>query len=87
MAGFIEPEGRDQICLWSQRLDDALPATHPARLMDELFRADAFGELFQFTVLPSNRSESSRSGAGSVIPFVVGAQSQALPAASESLFD
>jgi transposase len=47
MSGFRKPEvAREQLVLWSRRLDDALPADHPARLMDELFRSPALASLF-----------------------------------------
>jgi len=48
MAGFRMPETpRDQINLWPTRLEDALPADHPARMMDLLLRSSAFHELFR----------------------------------------
>ena len=47
MSGFRKPPvPREQLVLWSQRLDDALPVDHPARLMDELFNSRAFEPLF-----------------------------------------
>lgn len=47
MAGFRRPEvPRQQIVLWSQRLDDALPQDHPARLLDALFTSAALAPLF-----------------------------------------
>lgn len=47
MAGFRTPEvPREQLVLWSRRLDDALPIDHPARLMDELFRSQALAPVF-----------------------------------------
>lgn len=47
MSGFREPPiPRDQLALWAQRLDDALPQTHPARLLDELFDSAALRPLF-----------------------------------------
>lgn len=47
MAGFRKPLiAREQQVLWSQRLDDALPPDHPARLFDELFNSGALAPLF-----------------------------------------
>lgn len=47
MAGFRKPEvPREQLVLWSQRLDDALPVDHPARLVDELFNSAALAPVF-----------------------------------------
>jgi transposase len=47
MSGFRQPPiPREQIILWSQRLDDALPAEHPARLLDELFRSQQLASVF-----------------------------------------
>lgn len=35
MAGFRQPEvPREQLVLWTQRLDDAIPADHPVRHLD-----------------------------------------------------
>ncbi len=48
MAGFRQPEiPRDQLVLWEQRLDDALPVDHPVRQLDDLLRSDAFSETFK----------------------------------------
>ena len=48
MAGFRKPEvAREQMVLWSQRLEDALPADHPVRLFDELMGSAAFTETFR----------------------------------------
>jgi transposase len=47
MSGFREPEQRrEQLVLWSQRLDDAIPMEHPVRHFDCLLRSDAFCESF-----------------------------------------
>jgi transposase len=48
MSGFRTPEQpREQIVLWSQRLDDALPSDHPVRLVVEVFESAAFTSVFQ----------------------------------------
>jgi transposase len=48
MAGFRTPEQpREQIVLWSQRLDDAIPLDHPVRLVAHLLEAEAFAPLFR----------------------------------------
>jgi len=48
MAGFRRPEvPREQMVLWSQRLDDAIPADHPVRQLDYLLRAEAFSGTFR----------------------------------------
>ena len=47
MAGFRKPDvPREQMVLWSQRLEDALPVDHPVRLLDELFKSQAFAKTF-----------------------------------------
>ncbi|MBC7771657.1 MAG: IS1182 family transposase [Pyrinomonadaceae bacterium] len=47
MAGFRKPDvAREQLVLWTHRLDDSLPADHSARLVDELFGSSAFKPLF-----------------------------------------
>ena len=47
MSRFRTPEvSREQLVLWSQRLDDALPADHPVRMLDLLLRSSAFAETF-----------------------------------------
>ena len=47
MSGFRQPEGpREQMVLWAQRLDDAVPADHPVRHFDFLLRSSAFAETF-----------------------------------------
>jgi transposase len=47
MSGFRKPEvPREQLVLWSQRLDDALPDDHPVRQVDWLLRSDAFAAAF-----------------------------------------
>jgi transposase len=48
MAGFRRPEvQREQMVLWSERLDDAIPADHPARQLDYLLRAEALAPTFR----------------------------------------
>lgn len=48
MSGFRSPEvPREQLVLWSQRLDDALPADHPVRQVDYLLHSEAFGDTFR----------------------------------------
>ena len=48
MSGFRKPEiPREQLALWSQRLDDALPPDHPVRQVDYLLHTDAFRETFR----------------------------------------
>jgi transposase len=48
MAGFRQPEvPRSQLVLWSERLEDALPADHPVRQLDFLLRCAAFASLFR----------------------------------------
>ncbi len=48
MSGFRQPEvPREQMVLWSQRLEDALPADHPVRHVDDLLRSEAFQETFR----------------------------------------
>ena len=47
MSGFRQPEvPREQMVLWSQRLEDAIPADHPVRLFDELLHSEAFAKTF-----------------------------------------
>ena len=47
MSGFRQPEQRrEQLVLWSQRLDDAIPIEHPVRHFDYLLRSEAFSETF-----------------------------------------
>lgn len=47
MGGFRDVETpRGQLVLWSQSLEDALPADHPARLFDHLLRSEAFEPVF-----------------------------------------
>jgi hypothetical protein len=42
MAMFREPEvPREQLVLWSQRLEDAIASDHPVRLFDELMGSAA----------------------------------------------
>ena len=38
---------RDQMTLWSERLDDAVPLDHPVRLMEEVFSQRAFEDVFR----------------------------------------
>jgi transposase len=48
MAGFRQPEiPREQMVLWSQRLEDAIPADHPVRQVDALLKSEAFGATFR----------------------------------------
>lgn len=48
MSGFRRPElSREQLVLWSQRLEDAIPADHPVRLLDELLHSASFGATFR----------------------------------------
>lgn len=47
MAGFRQPETpRDQLTLWTQRLDDAIPVDHPVRHLDYLLQSGALSETF-----------------------------------------
>lgn len=47
MSGFRTPElPREQILLWGQRLDDAVPLDHAVRHVDLLLHASAFRETF-----------------------------------------
>ncbi len=47
MSGFRVPElPRDQILLWGQRLDDAVPPDHPVRHLHLLLRSRAFDDTF-----------------------------------------
>jgi len=48
MSGFRIPElTREQILLWGQRLDEAVPVDHPVRHIDLLLRASVFRETFR----------------------------------------
>ena len=48
MSGFRKPElSRDQIVLWSQQLEDAIPLDHPVRLFDQLLHAEPFAATFR----------------------------------------
>jgi transposase len=48
MSGFRVPEqAREQLVLWSSRLEDAIPVDHPVRLLDELLRSSAFSAEFR----------------------------------------
>lgn len=48
MAGFRTPEvSRDQLVLWSRRLEDAIPADHPVRQVDALLTSEAFQATFR----------------------------------------
>ncbi len=48
MSGFREPEiSREQMVLWSRRLDDAIPLDHPVRHMGELLHSEAFRDTFR----------------------------------------
>lgn len=47
MSGFRKPDlPRDQLVLWSQRLDDALPDDHPVRHLDLMLRSQSFAATF-----------------------------------------
>jgi transposase len=47
-SGFRRPEvSREQLVLWSQRLEDAIPVDHPVRLLDELLHSAGFAATFQ----------------------------------------
>lgn len=47
MSGFRQPEQpREQMVLWSQRLDDAIPPDHPVRQVEFLLHARPFAETF-----------------------------------------
>jgi transposase len=47
MSGFRQPEqNREQMVLWSQRLDDAIPEDHPVRHVDYLLRSAALSSTF-----------------------------------------
>lgn len=48
MSGFRTPEiAREQIVLWEQRLEDALPVDHQARHLDFLLGSPAFADTFR----------------------------------------
>ena len=48
MAGFRKPEvPRDQLVLWSVRLDDAIPADHPVRHVAYLLESEPFSRTFR----------------------------------------
>lgn len=48
MSGFRRPETpREQLVLWEQRLEDAIPVDHPVRHVDELLRSRAFADTFR----------------------------------------
>jgi transposase len=48
MSGFRRAElSRGQLVLWSQRLEDAIPADHPVRLLDELLVSESFAASFR----------------------------------------
>jgi len=48
MSGFRRVETpREQMVLWATRLDEAVPADHPVRMLEELLRAEAFANTFQ----------------------------------------
>ena len=47
MAGFRQPEiPRQQILLWEQQLDDAIPLDHEVRLFDQIIRSSFFKQTF-----------------------------------------
>ena len=48
MSGFRKPEvSREQMVLWSRRLDDAIPVDHPVRHVEELLHSEAFRDTFR----------------------------------------
>jgi transposase len=48
MAGFRRAEiPREQLVLWEQRLEDAVPMDHPVRQVDAMLRSGAFGKTFE----------------------------------------
>jgi len=48
MAGFRRPElPREQMVLWSHRLEDAIPSDHPVRQVAYLLESEAFSGTFQ----------------------------------------
>ncbi|MEE8170091.1 MAG: IS1182 family transposase [Phycisphaerae bacterium] len=48
MSGFRKPElRREQMVLWSQRLEDAIPADHPVRFFNQLLHAEPFAATFR----------------------------------------
>lgn len=48
MSGFRELEqSREQLVLWPTRLDDAVPANHPVRLLDLLLGSEPFAQTFR----------------------------------------
>ena len=48
MSGFRSPEvPREQLVLWAERLEEAIPPDHPVRLVDYLLRSEAFRETFR----------------------------------------
>ena len=48
MGGFRRAEwSREQLVLWSQRLEDAIPVDHPVRLLDELLHRESFAGTFR----------------------------------------
>lgn len=48
MGGFRKPEtSRDQLVMWEKRLDEAIPKSHPVRMLDELLRAPHLTAMFR----------------------------------------
>lgn len=48
MAGFRKPEiPREQLVLWSQKLDDGIPADHPVRHLTYLLESEPFAARFR----------------------------------------
>ena len=48
MSGFRKPEvSREQMVLWSRRLDDAIPVDHPVRHVEELLHSETFRDTFR----------------------------------------
>ena len=70
MGGFRQAEqSREQMVLWSRRLDDALPADHPVRQVWHILNAEAFAETFsawegQYVLLEGKPPQNPRYMAG-----------------------
>lgn len=60
MSGFRQPEiPRQQIVLWSQRLEDMIPPDHPVRAFDELLELPDFAKVVQ-TIADGYRLQDGR---------------------------
>lgn len=58
MSRFRQPEiPRHQMQMWSQKLDDGLPESHPVRMVDEILRSPAFAKTFADWELEYTRLE------------------------------